>query len=125
MIADKDFDHFLRKGYIEGLVPGTSLETLLNIFGHNHWYVKDIENNGLIYGIIKVGFIEFHIYDEKLNGISYRPDITFPKKDFKGVTIPRIIRQQYCRLYRLIGRPGYEIKSIVSGSRPDFGRYAF
>ena len=71
-------------------MPGTSLEKLLSIFGHDHWYVKETENNGLIYGIIKVGFIEFHIIDEKFNGVSYRPDISFPKKDFKGVKIPWI-----------------------------------
>lgn len=98
MIADKDFDHFLRHGYVEGLVPGTSMEILLSIFGHSHWYVKEIENNGLIYGIIKVGFIEFHIYDEKLNGISYRPDISFPKKDFKGVRMPWIYKNRQISL---------------------------
>ncbi|OQP66245.1 hypothetical protein A3860_12125 [Niastella vici] len=98
MISDKDFDHFLRNGYIEGLLPGTSLETLLCIFGHDHWYVKEIENNGLIYGIIKVGFIEFHIIDEKFNGISYRPDISFPKKDFKGVRMPWIYKNRQISL---------------------------
>lgn len=94
MIADNDFDHFLRNGHIEGLAPGTSMKVLLSKFGDDYWYVKEIENNGLIYGIIKVGFIEFHIYDEKLNGISYRPDITFPKKDFNGVTIPWIFKDR-------------------------------
>jgi len=98
MIADKDFDHFLRNGYIEGLLPGTSLKTLLSIFGHNHWYVKEVENNGLIYGIIKVGFIEFHIIDEKFNGVSYRPDISFPKKDFKGVSMPWIYKNRQISL---------------------------
>lgn len=98
MISDKDFDHFLRTGYIEGLLPATSLETLLEIFGHDHWYVKEIENNGLIYGIIKIGFIEFHIIDEKFNGVSYRPDISFPKKDFKGVQMPWIYKNRQISL---------------------------
>jgi len=43
-----------------------------------------------VYGIIKIGFIEFHIYNEKLNGISYRPDLPFSTKDFAGQTIPWI-----------------------------------
>lgn len=94
MIADNDFDHFLRNGHIEGLAPGTSMKILLNKFGDDYWYVKEIENNGLVYGIIKVGFIEFHIYDEKISGISYRPDILFPKKDFKDVTMPWIFKNR-------------------------------
>lgn len=94
MISDKDFDHFLRTGYIEGLAPGTPLDTLLSIFGDNNWYTKEIENNGLIYGIIKVGFTEFHLYNEKLSGISYRPDLPFPKKDFKGVKMPWIYKNR-------------------------------
>lgn len=98
MITDKDFDHFLRNGNIEGLLPGTSLETLLSIFGHDHWYVKETESNGLIYGIIKVGFIEFHIIDEKFNGVSYRPDISFPKKDFTGVRMPWIYKSRQISL---------------------------
>jgi len=94
MITDKDFDHFLRNGYIEELLPGTSIEVLLSKFGDDYWYIKEIENNGLIYGIIKVGFIEFHIYNEKINGISYRPDIPFPKKDFIGVIMPWIFKNR-------------------------------
>ena len=94
MISTNDFDHFLRKGFIEGLSPGTSMKKLLTSFGEDFWYVKETEVNGLIYGIIKVGFIEFHIYNEKINGISYRPDILFSKKDFKSVDIPWIYKKR-------------------------------
>jgi hypothetical protein len=94
MISDQDFDHFLKTGYIENLPPGTPLETLLSEFGNNNWYTKEIENNGLIYGIIKVGFIEFHVYNEKLSGISYRPDLPFPQKAFKGVKMPWIYKNR-------------------------------
>lgn len=94
MTSTNDFDHFLKTGYIEGLPSGTSMEKLLNIFGDDFWYVKETEVNGLIYGIIKIGFIEFHIYNEKINGISYRPDILFSKKDFKGGDIPWISQRR-------------------------------
>lgn len=94
MISTNDFDHFLKKGFIEGLSSGVSMEILLTEFGDDFWYVKETEVNGLIYGIIKVGFIEFHIYNEKINGISYRPDILFSKKDFKGLDIPWIYKKR-------------------------------
>ena len=92
MITNNDFDYFLKYGYIENLSPGTSMDILLIKYGDNNWIAKEVETNGLIYGIIKIGFIEFHIYNEKVNGISYRPDISFPKEDFKGVTIPWIYK---------------------------------
>lgn len=94
MTSTNDFDHFLKKGIIDGLPSGASMEKLINIFGVDFWYVKETEVNGLIYGIIKIGFIEFHIYNEKINGISYRPDILFSKKDFKGVEIPWISKRR-------------------------------
>ncbi|MEC4004964.1 hypothetical protein OX283_009875 [Flavobacterium sp. SUN052] len=94
MTSTNDFDHFLKKGFIEGLAPGTSMEKLINIFGVDFWSVKETEVNGLIYGIVKIGFIEFHIYNEKINGISYRPEILFSKKDFKGVNIPWISKKR-------------------------------
>jgi hypothetical protein len=94
MISTIDFDHFLKKGFIEGLPSGTSMEILLIKFGNDHWIVKEIEVNGLVYGIIKIGFIEFHIYNEMINGISYRPDLSFPKNDLKGVDIPWIYKKR-------------------------------
>ena len=94
MISTNDFDHFLKKGFIEGLTPGTSMKKLLTAFTDDCWIAKETEVNGLVYGIIKVGFIEFHIYDEKISGISYRPDIHFAKEDFKNVVIPWIYKQR-------------------------------
>jgi hypothetical protein len=94
MITSGDFDHFLQKGYIEHLSPGTSMTVLLTKFGDDNWITKETEMNGLIYGIIKIGFIEFHIYDEKMNGISYRPDLLFPKEDFRGVATPWIYKNR-------------------------------
>jgi hypothetical protein len=94
MISSDDFDFFLQHGFIQGLELGTSMNVLLDRYGADNWYVKHIENNGLIYGIIKIGFIEFHIYDEQINGISYRPDLPFPRKDFKGVAIPWIYKNE-------------------------------
>ncbi|MES2616726.1 MAG: hypothetical protein V4613_02545 [Bacteroidota bacterium] len=94
MISTTDFDHFLKKGFIEGLSPGTSMEILLTKFGHDNWIVKETEVNGLIYGIIKIGFIEFHIYNESINGISYRPDLQFPKEDFGGFEMPWISQKR-------------------------------
>jgi len=94
MISSIDFDHFLKKGFIEGLSAGTSMEILLSKFGDDYWIVKETEVNGLVYGIIKIGFIEFHIYNEMINGISYRPDMSFPKKDFTGVAIPWIYEKR-------------------------------
>ncbi len=94
MISTYDFDHFLKNGYIDGLLPDTSMKSLLSIFGDDFWLVKELEVNGLIYGIIKVGFIEFHIYNEKINGISYRPDLHFPKEDFKNIDIPWIYKKR-------------------------------
>jgi len=68
------------------------MNIILDKFGNENWCVKDIENNGLICGIIKIGFIEFHIYNEKISGISYRPDLPYPIKDFKGVKRPWIYK---------------------------------
>jgi len=90
MISSLEFDNFLKKGYIEGLPADCSMDTLLAVYGIDNWYVKNIENNGLIYGIIKYGFVEFHIYNEKISGISYRPDLPFDEKDYIGVEIPWI-----------------------------------
>ena len=90
MISIIDFDHFLKKGFIEGLSGGSSMDILLAKYGNDIWYVKETELNGLLYGVIKIGFIEFHIYNERINCISYRPDISFSKKDFKGVEMPWI-----------------------------------
>jgi hypothetical protein len=90
MISSTDFDFFLNNGFIEGLSNGVSMNILLTKFGNRNWYAKHIENNGLICGIIKVGFIEFHIYNEKFFGVSYRPDLPFCINDFKGVDIPWI-----------------------------------
>jgi len=92
MLSSRDFDHFLKYGFIKNLPPRSPMTILLDRFGNNNWYTKEIENNGLIYGIIKVGFIEFHIYNEKINGISYRPDLPFLKGEFKGSTIPWILK---------------------------------
>ncbi len=94
MISSTDFDYFLQNGYIPNIQPETSFNILLSKFGDKHWIVKEKEFNDLIYGIIKVGFIEFHIYDEKISGISYRPDLSFPKSDFKEVSIPWIYRHR-------------------------------
>ncbi|WP_276481674.1 hypothetical protein [Paraflavitalea pollutisoli] len=94
MISSNDFDHFLRKGYIKGLPAGTSVKKLITVYGKKYWGVKERDTNGLIYGIIKVGFIEFHIYDEKISGISYRPDIIYSKKDFNAVLVPWIEKKR-------------------------------
>jgi hypothetical protein len=92
MITTTDFDFFLRNGFIEELEKGSSMNILLERFGNDNWYVKNIENNGLIFGIIKIGFIEFHIYNEQINGVSYRPDLPFLKKEFKRAKIPWIYK---------------------------------
>ncbi|MBN8790099.1 MAG: hypothetical protein J0I84_23700 [Terrimonas sp.] len=92
MTSSNDFDFFLKNGFIEGLSEGSSMNILLTKYGNDNWYVKEIENNGLIYGIIKIGFIEFHIYNEQISGISYRPDLPFDKKDFKNIQIPWIYK---------------------------------
>ncbi|MFT3747098.1 MAG: hypothetical protein QM768_02230 [Agriterribacter sp.] len=94
MITSSDFDFFLKYGFIKGISEGSSMDNLLSKYGNDNWYVKHIENNGLIYGIIKIGFIEFHIYNEKISGISYRPDLPFSKKDFDGVVIPWIYKSK-------------------------------
>ena len=126
MISDKDFDHFLRNGHIDGISPGTSMEVLLGKFGDDYWYVKEIENNGLIYGIIKVGFIEFHIYNEQINGISYRPDIPFPKEDFQDVIMPWIFNNREISLVEknLIDKNIAYKRYIVTGSSNSFHQAA-
>lgn len=94
MITSTDFDHFLKNGFIEGLPARTPMHVLLTQYGNDYFYIQHVESNGLIYGIIKIGFIEFHIYDEMVSGISYRPDLYFPKKDFKGVDMPWIYKNR-------------------------------
>jgi len=94
MTTSSDFDYFLKHGFIENLLPGTSMSSLLTMFGDDKWYIKEKESNGLVYGIIKIGFIEFHIYNEKVNGISYRPDLPFSKDDFSGQKIPWIYKDK-------------------------------
>jgi hypothetical protein len=89
MITEKDFDYFLINGFIEGLNSETSLNTIIDRFGNDSWTVKETENNGLIYGIIMVGMTEFHIYNEKLNGISFKP-YAFDKTEFDGIKEPWI-----------------------------------
>ena len=111
MIANSDFNHFLQKGHIEGLAPGTPMEVLLTKYGNDNWIVKETEFNGLTYGIIKMGFIEFHIYNEKINGVSYRPDLPFPKKDFKGVQIPWIYQ------YRSIDEIEAQLSNLNIGNK--------
>lgn len=91
MISNQSFDYYLKHGFIKGLEPGTPMQKLLQLFGEAHWYVKEIENNGLTYGIIKVGITEFHIYNEKLHSYSYRPDIMFDIQEYKGYSQPWII----------------------------------
>jgi hypothetical protein len=93
MISNKDFNCFLRQGFINGLQNGTSMNRLIEEFGQDNWYVKNLENNGLTYGIMKVGITEFHIYDEMVSGIRYRPDILFSEEDYSDVTAPWIIEQ--------------------------------
>jgi hypothetical protein len=92
MISSNDFDYFLKHGFMENLSPGASMSILLAKFGDDHWYTKEKEPNGLAYGIIKIGFIEFHIYDEKVSGISYRPDHPFSKDDFGEQVMPWIYK---------------------------------
>jgi hypothetical protein len=89
MISSEDFDHFLKHGFIKDINKGTSMNVLINKFGKDYWYINDFFN-GQNYGIIKIGFIEFHIAEDKISGISYRPDISFSTNDFAGVTIPWI-----------------------------------
>lgn len=81
-----------------------------------------MKTNGLVYGIIKVGFIEFQIYNEKNNGISYRPDLPYIKKEFnKGVTawISRFREISVVETILLRWEIGYE-KIIVTGSANPF-----
>ncbi len=94
MTTSKDFDYFLQNGFIENLSPGSSMNVLLAEFGDSKWITKEKELNGLICGIIKIGFIEFHIYNERVNGISYRPDLPFSKKEFDRQTIPWIYKDK-------------------------------
>ena len=110
MITSEDFDFFLSNGYIDGLIPGSSMNILLTKFGNNNWYTKEIENSGLIYGIIKIGFIEFHVYNEKISGISYRPDIAFNKNDFKEKSMPWISK------YKELAK----VKSVLLNKNIDF-----
>lgn len=72
MITEKDFDYFLKTGFIEGLNSETSLDSIIKRFGNYSWVVKETENNGLLYGIIMVGMTELHIYNEKLTGINFK-----------------------------------------------------
>jgi len=89
MITEKDFDYFLINGFIEGLNSETSLNTIIERFGNDSWIVQETENNGLLYGVIMVGMTEFHIYNEKLNGISFKP-YAFVKTEFIGAKEPWI-----------------------------------
>lgn len=93
MISNQDFNDFLRLGYIPGLENGTSMEKLTKRFGDNKWYVKNLSKNGLTHGIIKVGITEFHITDEKISGLSYRPHILFNEEDYNDYTAPWITTQ--------------------------------
>lgn len=93
MISNKDFNDFLRQGYITGLQQGSSMSKLLKEFGPDIWYVKNTAKNGLIYGIIKLGITEFHIYNEKISGISYRPNIFYSPEDYSDTSAPWIIEQ--------------------------------
>lgn len=70
------------------------MNELLELYGPDSWYVKHTENNGLIYGIIKMGITEFHIYDEKICGICYRSDHRYFYDEYEGITHPWIIRQR-------------------------------
>jgi hypothetical protein len=117
MTTSKDFDYFLRNGFIENLPPGTSMNVLVKKFGNDKWIIKEKELNGLMYGIIKVGFIEFHIYNEKVNGISYRPDLPFSKKDFSELTTPWIYKTKEVSKVEenlLVKKIGYK-KYVVKG----------
>lgn len=91
MISTRDFDHFLKHGFVEGLKGGTPMEVLLNKYGNDHWYIYEVYKNQT-FGIIKIGFIEFHIVYGKLHGLSYRPDVSFGMEDFENVSIPWIHR---------------------------------
>ena len=89
MITEKDFDYFLKNGFIEGLDSKTPLNEIIDRFGSEYWTVKETESNGLTYGIIMVGMAELHIYDEKLNGISFKP-YAFDPTEFNGMEQPWI-----------------------------------
>ncbi len=89
MITEKDFDYFLKTGFIEGLNSETSLNLIIERFGNDYWTVKETENNGLTYGVIMIGMTELHIYNEKLNGISFKP-YAFDKTEFNGQKEPWI-----------------------------------
>jgi len=41
MITSKDFDYFLRNGFIEHLAPGASMNILLAEFGDHKWITKE------------------------------------------------------------------------------------
>jgi hypothetical protein len=73
MVIDNEFDYFLRNGIIEGLKHTDSLESIINRYGDDNWIAKEIENNGLIYGVFMLDMVEVHIYNEKVSGISFRP----------------------------------------------------
>lgn len=122
MISTNDFDYFLKNGFIENLKPGTSFNILLSQFGENNWIVKERELNGLIYGIIKIGFVEFHIYDEKISGISYRPDISFPISDYKHMEIPWVFQDKDINSVEenLLNRKIHFTKHIIKGPLETF-----
>jgi hypothetical protein len=83
MTSSEDFDSFLKTGYLNALRPGSSMNILLQKYGDDYWSVKERETNGLIYGIITVGGIEFHIHNEIISAINYRPD-HFKNSEYQG-----------------------------------------
>ena len=89
MIDEKGFDCFLKTGSLKGLEPQAPLNKLIALYGDDYWTVQEKESNGLIYGIIMVGMVEHHIYDEKLTGISIRP-YAFDDNDYQTITPPWI-----------------------------------
>ena len=91
-MTEQDFNHFLKTGFLASFPPATPLETILTCYGNDNWLVKDQENNGLIYGIIMIGMTEFHIYNEKLNGISVKP-YAFDQQNDRGKSYPWIAKK--------------------------------
>ena len=92
MLSNDDLNNFLRTGLIEGLAPGDSMHKILDKYGHDCWYARNTEDNGLLYGVLKVGITEFHVYNEKITGICYRPDTSYLPEEYEGIEPPWIIR---------------------------------
>lgn len=93
MTGNNDLDFFLSNGHLEDFPEAAPMAAVLAKYGEGCWQVKEEDLNGLTYGIIRIGCIEIHIFDGLVNGVSYRLDLPFEKKDFKDAA-PWIIEKK-------------------------------